>query len=634
MKKLIALALCLMLALSVMPALAFNYQQRFDNEATFETLEEARVNAVQYLSDAMGKAYVADPALDTYPQGTTYILRSPGIYSAASAGPRMNTTILVYTEESFDSKEAAKEYLVNLGLEDIINEAVGSVVLVTPASPVTEGSSGLTGGFGQADQYAFFQLQQAMTNINGNVAGGAAADNNYYGGLTYRYVIGIDGGATFINNYIASTYDYVTRIAGMLLVGGDMERIRDVASFVPVYLVNASPMAIEKYKAANEVDAWAYDGDDVSFFNQKQPLQKVVVSAETELTKELVDDVYHNFLIKAMRNAVIKSGLNNASTLYANYNFNQAPYSLDRRNAIVNGRTADGLVVTEHHEDRFKDICREDNGEYIDTWWEVLPEEVLNGTAPEHSVPLVLCNHGSGDDPMQYVDETGWLLVAGDHRVALAVPFHQNIGTSFDPGIRYQALPALVEYMLAEYPALDPSRVFATGYSMGGGATYASIYGKPELFAAVVPMAAMPRVSFATDEQAALFDDLDLPIMITTSTADLYMSNDRITDDYENILNMIFGFNGIAPHAEPDFDAYPMVGIKADHYKQIVVNNQFNNYTWTFENEDGVPMVAVNITDFLPHGLYPEYGKIAWDYMSHYYRNQETKAVEYLPYVK
>ena len=634
MKKLIALALCLMLALSVMPALAFNYQQRFDNEATFETLEEARVNAVQYLSDAMGKAYVADPALDTYPQGTTYILRSPGIYSAASAGPRMNTTILVYTEESFDSKEAAKEYLVNLGLEDIINEAVGSVVLVTPASPVTEGSSGLTGGFGQADQYAFFQLQQAMTNINGNVAGGAAADNNYYGGLTYRYVIGIDGGATFINNYIASTYDYVTRIAGMLLVGGDMERIRDVASFVPVYLVNASPMAIEKYKAANEVDAWAYDGDDVSFFNQKQPLQKVVVSAETELTKELVDDVYHNFLIKAMRNAVIKSGLNNASTLYANYNFNQAPYSLDRRNAIVNGRTADGLVVTEHHEDRFKDICREDNGEYIDTWWEVLPEEVLNGTAPEHSVPLVLCNHGSGDDPMQYVDETGWLLVAGDHRVALAVPFHQNIGTSFDPGIRYQALPALVEYMLAEYPALDPSRVFATGYSMGGGATYASIYGKPELFAAVVPMAAMPRVSFATDEQAALFDDLDLPIMITTSTADLYMSNDRITDDYENILNMIFGFNGIAPHAEPDFDAYPMVGIKADHYKQIVVNNQFNNYTWTFENEDGVPMVAVNITDFLPHGLYPEYGKIAWDFMSHYYRNQETKAVEYLPYVK
>ena len=95
---------------------------------------------------------------------------------------------------------------------------------------------------------------------------------------------------------------------------------------------------MEKYKAANAVNAWAYDGDDVSYFNQQQPLQKVVVSAATELNAELVDDVYHNFLIKAMRNAVIRSGLNNASTLYSNYNFNKAPYSLDRRNAIVNGR--------------------------------------------------------------------------------------------------------------------------------------------------------------------------------------------------------------------------------------------------------------------------------------------------------
>ena len=634
MKKCICLLLCLVMALSCVNALAFNYQQRFDNEPTFETLEEARVNAVEYLSGYMGKDYVADPALDTYPQGTTYIMRSSGIYSAKSAGPRMNTTILVYTEESFETKEDAKAFLVNLGLDKIIEEAVGSVVLVTPASPVTEGSSGITGGFGQADQYAFFQLQAAMTNINGNVTGGAAADNNYYGGLTYRYIIGIDGGATFINNYIASTFDYVTRIAGMLLVGGDMERIRDVASFVPVYLVNPSSMAVEKYKAANEVDAWSYDGDDVAYFNQQQPLQKVVVSAATELNAELVDTVYHNFLIKAMRNAVIRSGLHNASTLYAGYNFNQAPYSLDRRNAIVNGRTADGLVVTEHHEDRFKEICREDDGEYIDTWWEVLPEEVLNGTAPEHSVPLVLCNHGSGDDPMQYVDETGWLLVAGDSRVALAVPFHQNIGTSFDPGIRYQALPALVEYMLEQYPALDPSRVYATGYSMGGGATYATIYGKPELFAAVVPMAAMPRVSVATEEQAALFDNLDLPIMITTSTADLYVTNEHLTDEYEDIVNMILGFNGIAPHAEPDFETYKITGFKADHFKQVVINNQFNNYTWTFDNADGIPMVSINVTDFLPHGLYPQYGLIAWDFMSHYARNTETLEVIYTPYVR
>ena len=35
-----------------------------------------------------------------------------------------------------------------------------------------------------------------------------------------------DGGATFVNNYIASNFDYITRIAGMVLVGGAMDRCR------------------------------------------------------------------------------------------------------------------------------------------------------------------------------------------------------------------------------------------------------------------------------------------------------------------------------------------------------------------------------------------------------------------------
>ena len=32
-------------------------------------------------------------------------------------------------------------------------------------------------------------------------------------------------------------------------------------------------------------------------------------------------------------------------------------------------------------------------GAYIDTWYEVVPEEVKNGTAPEHSVPMWLMLH-------------------------------------------------------------------------------------------------------------------------------------------------------------------------------------------------------------------------------------------------
>ena len=464
---------CMVMILSLLlssNAFALNYQQHFNNEVTFETLEEAHANAPAYLSQETGRVYLPDPALDTYPSGTTYVYRSAGIYTSLSAAPRMNTTILIYTDAAFESKDDAKAYLADLGLDKIIAEAYGSVVLVTPINPEA--------GFGSADQTAFYQLQSAMCNINfsNRTDNTYYADNAYFGGLTYRYVIGIDGGTTFLNNYISSTFDYVTRIAGMILAGGTMDRIRDVASFVPVYLIGANAMAVEKYKAANKVDSYSYDDTAIVYFNQNQPLQRVAVSESTALTADLLDDVYHDFLIKAMRNAVVKAGLNNASSLYMSYNFNQAPYSLDARNAIVNGKTTDGLVVTEHREDRFKDI-KTDAGEYVDVWYEVLPDEVLNGTAADGTVPLILCNHGSGDDPIQYLDETGWLQVAGAERAAIIAPYHQNIGTSFDPAIRPQALPALVEYMLATYPALDANRVYASGYSMGGGATYALVIG-------------------------------------------------------------------------------------------------------------------------------------------------------------
>ena len=44
MKKLFALLLCLLMAMTSVTALAAPYEQRLANEATFETLEEARLN--------------------------------------------------------------------------------------------------------------------------------------------------------------------------------------------------------------------------------------------------------------------------------------------------------------------------------------------------------------------------------------------------------------------------------------------------------------------------------------------------------------------------------------------------------------------------------------------------------------
>ena len=136
-------------------AFALNYSGSQKNQATFETLEEARTNgpaAVVLLEGNSGRTFKSHPVLDGYPKGTTYIYRSPNLYGGRAAA-RLNTDILVFVEKSFDSKDAAQQYLKDVGLIKIIDEAIGSVILVTPANGKT---------FGADDQKYYYALQTAM----------------------------------------------------------------------------------------------------------------------------------------------------------------------------------------------------------------------------------------------------------------------------------------------------------------------------------------------------------------------------------------------------------------------------------------------------------------------------------------
>ena len=73
-------------------ALALDYSGRQNNEATFESLAQARANgpsAVAKLEGNNGR-YVSHPVLDGYPDGTTWIYRSPNLYGGRAAAPRVS----------------------------------------------------------------------------------------------------------------------------------------------------------------------------------------------------------------------------------------------------------------------------------------------------------------------------------------------------------------------------------------------------------------------------------------------------------------------------------------------------------------------------------------------------------------
>ena len=141
----------------------FDFTGTVGNEATFETLTEAResapgvIGALPGSANTRGAVYDVHPALDGFPTDTVYVYRSPDMYGGFAAA-RMNSTFLVYTPEAFADKDAAFAYVQGLGLIEIVDGLRGSIVLVTPSNGEA---------YGVADQENFYNLLTAITRLQG-----------------------------------------------------------------------------------------------------------------------------------------------------------------------------------------------------------------------------------------------------------------------------------------------------------------------------------------------------------------------------------------------------------------------------------------------------------------------------------
>lgn len=617
---------------------ARNFTGELNNNSTFETLQEAHESApgvVQNIVENDSKTFVGHPALDDYPEGTTFVYRSANQY-AGRAAARLNTNIIVYSDQHFDDKQAAMDYLENLGVTDLIDEATGSVVLATPIDPAT--------GFGLADVKAYYKLQTSMlaqkdggSDAEGNPV--SYADAEYFGGYGYEYFIGIDGGATFFNNYLAPEVDFAGRLAGVFLSGGTMQEAREPSIFVPVYLLNEKEDVVEKYKEINGTDAVKKGNGRTEFFNQQWPLRRVITAENTSDLKTMISDAYYNMFVKAMRVPVRPQAVYSGGGEFSGYNFDEAPYSLCDRDVFINGRTKGGLNLIKHQgEDLFADIKTTQDvenfdgsvtpaGEYMDVWYEYLPDEVMNNTAPAGSVPLILALHGGGDDARVFVEEFGLAELADRENLALVAPDHQLIGE-----IRGPVMTALIHYMLDKYPALDASRVYATGFSMGGGASYQVGYYDPGLYAAIAPMSG--SVTELPEDEKENFMSVQLPAYLSLSSFDGTRRMDalegNINEGEQSMITLWAKNNGIVL-PDFDFEKYPHVGLGGDASLVEKVNDEFERKVIYLNNSDGEPRVAFNYVYGMIHALYPEYSDMLWDFLKHYSRDLETGDVIYAP---
>lgn len=150
---------------------------------------------------------------------------------------------------------------------------------------------------------------------------------------------------------------------------------------------------------------------------------------------------------------------------------------------------------------------------------------------PGRRYPLVVQFHGSGaigsDNHAQIERDfaaRAWAIPAirARHPAFVLVPqFPTRSATYDDPVVPRSAIatPALdaalelVDAVIEQQP-VDHARIYASGFSMGGSATWLSLLARPELFAAAVPISGIaPERSRATELER-------IPILVLHGDAD------------------------------------------------------------------------------------------------------------------
>jgi poly(hydroxyalkanoate) depolymerase family esterase len=135
--------------------------------------------------------------------------------------------------------------------------------------------------------------------------------------------------------------------------------------------------------------------------------------------------------------------------------------------------------------------------------YQYVPDNISN------NAPLVVVLHGCGQTAQEYANESGWNVLADNHKFYLLYAEQQYLNNSSycfnwfntadnsrDQGEVY-SVKQMVDYMKTHF-SIDNSKVFVSGLSAGAGLSVAMLGAYPDVFTAGASMAGIPYKA-ATD---------------------------------------------------------------------------------------------------------------------------------------
>jgi poly(3-hydroxybutyrate) depolymerase len=497
----------------------------------------------------------------------------------------------IYPDAKLD-KDGAAKLLEELAIQPLLDSEYGTAMVINPV-----GDKYAAG----ADFEAFEKLFNASRGP-GNLK-----------------VVGIGQGASFVNQVIAPKAG--GQVAGILTVGGKPGRTVDPAG-VPAYVAGKGAAKVAKpYQTAVAAHA-------------DEPLLKVVVNPDDKAAaKDVFADAWKQVLGRNYRFNNYKHTHYEGAKLGEYGSYELEPY-LDCESLGIKR-----IIVEQPMGQRGpqgQDVPKQ-------LWYEYWPEELLEG-APEKSVPVMVLLHGNQNDPRTQAETSGFIQLAGEKRFFVVEMEWQ--GTPNYQAMGHDGIESVLYQLLAKYPQLDPSRVYAEGLSAGSITATALGIKKSHLFTAVGghsggifggPFKGYTSVDILWAEATQKRGAVEMPYCSVFGTADNvvpYIKPDNWKgNNYLNAWNAYEQMNGMEVVDRIDFSIDPVFGQPMRDRETIVTNkgDGITIETGVLYKGD-IPMVKMVAVMDYGHWNFMPTARIMWDFFMHYRRDPETKKLIYNPW--
>ena len=510
-------------------------------------------------------------------QRASFTIQYGGPTRAEGRSYNFTPAFFIYPDARLD-KEGAEKLLADLDIQPLLDANYGTAMVINPTG----------------DKYteADFEVFEKLFNM--------------FRGPGNLKVVGLGGGATFVNQVIAPRAG--NQIADILTVGGKPGK---EAKPVPAYVAgkNAAKVAKAYQKALRE----------------DEPLLQVVVNPDAKASlKTILEDAWKQVLGRNYRYNNYQHTHYEGAKLGEYGSYELEPYldceALGMKPIIVEQPTG-------------KDT------QWL--WYEYWPQELLEG-APEKSIPVMVLLHGNMNDPRTQAETSGFIQVAAEDRFFVVEMEWQ--GSPNYQAMGHDGIETVLYQLFAKYPQLDPSRVYAEGLSAGSitatalgikkshvftavGGHSGGIFGGP--FKGYTPFE--PLWAEATQKRGAV----EMPYCSVLGTADQvvpYIKPDNWkNNNYLNAWNAYEQMNGMEVISELDFDLDPVFAQKLQDRETIVTNkgDGITIETGVLYKGD-IPMIRMVAVMDYGHWNFQPTARIMWDYFKQFRRDPETKKLIFI----